>query len=248
MKCALILTLLFLGNNTASADIYRYVNEDGIECFTDSPQDSKAVIIMKEAKHTRKFTSPAPIIPRHLEATGIAARLGTGQPEIEDVGLREQRVLPVMGRITSIAGLRQDPFDGKLRHHNGVDIAIPSGTPIKPVADGVIVFSGIRPGYGNMVVVEHPNGIITLYAHNSVNLVREGDQVAKMTVIALTGSTGRSTGPHLHFEAWQNGTNITPTYMPGATGNVTVARVARPADQIRRTVQADGTIRFTNMD
>ncbi len=118
--------------------------------------------------------------------------------------------LPVSGRITSSFGLRIDPIDGKLRHHNGIDIAVPEGTPVKPVLSGKVVYSGWRGGYGNCVIVDHGNGIQTVYAHNSKNLVKTGDTVTPQSVVALSGSTGRTTGPHLHFEVHKDGKAMNP--------------------------------------
>lgn len=123
--------------------------------------------------------------------------------------------LPVAGKVTSRYGLRYDPIDGKLRHHNGIDIAMPEGTPVASAAPGRVVFSGIASGYGNCVIIEHENGLTSLYAHNSVNLVRTGDVVDKNRVIALSGSTGRSTGPHLHFEVRKDGTPVDPAGIIG---------------------------------
>jgi len=121
--------------------------------------------------------------------------------------------LPVTGRLTSAFGLRIDPIDGKLRHHNGVDIALAEGTEIKPVLAGRVIYSGKTSGYGNCVIIEHENRIQTVYAHNSKNLVNAGDTVTENTVIALSGSTGRTTGPHLHFEVRVNGEPVDPLAM-----------------------------------
>lgn len=123
--------------------------------------------------------------------------------------------LPVEGRITSKYGLRHDPIDGRLRHHSGIDIAMPEGTPVSSAAPGRVVFSGFSSGYGNCVIIEHDNGLTSLYAHNSLNLVKTGDFVDKNKVIALSGSTGRSTGPHLHFEVRRDGSPIDPSGMIG---------------------------------
>lgn len=127
--------------------------------------------------------------------------------------LPEKISLPVYGKITSSFGLRIDPIDGKLRHHNGIDIAVPEGTAIKPVLSGKVIYSGYSNGYGNCVIVDHDNGIQTIYAHNSKNLVKVGDIVTSDTVIALSGSTGRTTGPHLHFEVRKDGKPINPITM-----------------------------------
>lgn len=123
--------------------------------------------------------------------------------------------MPAEGKITSHFGLRRDPFDGKLRQHNGIDIALKEGTEIKAAASGTVVFSGEAKGYGKVVIVEHEGGISTLYGHNSVNLVKKGDRVEAGQTIALSGSTGRATGPHLHFEVRKEGEAVDPTQLIG---------------------------------
>jgi murein DD-endopeptidase MepM/ murein hydrolase activator NlpD len=142
-----------------------------------------------------------------------------------------------------MVGLRHDPIDGMLRDHKGVDIATPEGTPVRPVASGVVVFSGYRQGYGNTLMIRHDDGMITLYAHNSTNLKSTGEPVDRGSTIAFSGSTGRTTGPHLHFEAWKDGVNMTASFIPGAAS----AGHHRDSDGIRRMVQADGTLVFTNL-
>lgn len=123
--------------------------------------------------------------------------------------------LPVSGTISSRYGLRRDPINGGLRQHNGVDIAVPEGTPVRPAAPGKVVFSGYSEGYGNCVIVEHDGGVTSVYGHNSANMVKEGDIVDKTSVIALSGSTGRSTGPHVHFEVRKKGAPVDPMAMIG---------------------------------
>jgi murein DD-endopeptidase MepM/ murein hydrolase activator NlpD len=94
--------------------------------------------------------------------------------------------------------------------HLGIDIAAKYGTDIVAMADGVVIFSGRKSGYGNIVELRHANGLETRYGHNSQNLVSEGDMVRKGQVIAKLGSTGRSTGPHVHFEVRRNGEAVNP--------------------------------------
>ena len=146
--------------------------------------------------------------------------------------------------------MRIDPIDGSWRQHNGIDIAIPTGTPIRPVASGVVVYSGSRSGYGNTVVVEHDNGIITLYAHNSRLLVTQGQPVTSDSTLALSGSTGRSTGPHLHFEAWQAGTNVTMAFLAGSGVTIpkaTLVASSQRTPRFRSETLSDGSILFTNI-
>ena len=108
--------------------------------------------------------------------------------------------LPVSGVISSPRGWRRDPINGESRYHAGTDIAAPAGTPIRAVAEGRVIESASKSGYGNTVVIETGDGRKMLYAHNNQNFVRVGDWVSRGDTIAEVGSTGRATGPHVHFE------------------------------------------------
>ncbi len=114
------------------------------------------------------------------------------------------------GWVSSFFGKRTDPFTGRPARHEGIDIAGKHGSGILAVASGVVTWSGDRYGYGSMVEVNHGNGYVTRYAHNSENLVQVGDTVKKGQPIALMGSSGRSTGPHVHFEVLRNGVVVNP--------------------------------------
>ncbi len=115
------------------------------------------------------------------------------------------RVSPVdNGTVTSGVGWRIDPFgSGRMTYHSGYDIAVPVGTPVHPTQAGTVYFAGPYKGYGNLVVVEHGQGYVTMYGHNSEILVKAGEKVDTATVLALSGSTGHSTGPHVHYEIRQ---------------------------------------------
>lgn len=228
----------------SGADIYRFVDEDGVECFTDSPRDAKASLYLREKKAARPGARRN--VPHHLRAAGITGTSSVAT-SIPAASAGTAATPPVQGKITSLVGLRHDPIDGTLREHRGIDIAVPEGTPVRAIAPGKVAFSGTRPGYGTMVVLEHPDGMVTLYAHNSLNTVAEGTSVSGGDTIALSGSTGRSTGPHLHFEAWRGDVNVTASYLPGARGDrIGAAPTPRAADTIRKILQADGTILLTN--
>ena len=121
--------------------------------------------------------------------------------------------MPVEGEVSSRFGMRKHPVHGDRRFHGGVDIAAPEGTAVTPLRSGKVVFSGTKPGYGNMVVVDHGDGVTSTYAHTRKNLVVEGDRVNPSTVIAEVGSTGMSTGPHLHFEVSEAGKRVDPMAM-----------------------------------
>ena len=119
-------------------------------------------------------------------------------------------IWPTSGDVTSRFGWRNSPFGGGSDYHPGIDIANDSGTRIVATADGEVVQSEWYGGYGNMVQIAHANGITTIYGHNSKNIVHAGQVVKKGQVIAYMGSTGYSTGPHVHYEVRVNGTAINP--------------------------------------
>ena len=108
-------------------------------------------------------------------------------------------------------GRRIDPFTGQWAMHEGIDFLAEPGSPVAAAAGGVVVFAGFHPQYGYMVDIDHGNDLVTRYAHCSKLLVKEGDVVARGRKIAEVGSTGRSTGPHLHFEVRFRGTAQNPT-------------------------------------
>jgi murein DD-endopeptidase MepM/ murein hydrolase activator NlpD len=114
------------------------------------------------------------------------------------------------GVVTSKFGLRRHPITGRRSMHKGIDIAGKHGADIVAMADGLVIFSGRKSGYGKIVEIRHADGLETRYAHNSRNLVSEGELVTKGQVIAKLGSTGRSTGPHVHFEVRRGGEAIDP--------------------------------------
>jgi murein DD-endopeptidase MepM/ murein hydrolase activator NlpD len=115
------------------------------------------------------------------------------------------------GWLSSGFGKRADPFTGKQEYHDGVDFAGKEGADVMSVGDGVVTWSGKRSGYGNLVEINHGNGYVTRYGHNKEQLVDVGDTVKKGQMIALMGSTGRSTGPHVHFEVLRNGKPVNPS-------------------------------------
>ncbi|WP_292361893.1 MULTISPECIES: M23 family metallopeptidase [unclassified Methylophaga] len=114
------------------------------------------------------------------------------------------------GWISSFYGYRVDPFNGKKAFHDGIDFAGKTGSAVISVADGIVSWAGMRGGYGGLVEIDHGNGYVTRYAHNKSLEVNTGDRVSKGDVIALMGSTGRSTGPHVHFEVLRDGKSVNP--------------------------------------
>jgi len=163
-------------------------------------------------------------VPDFLRALdNLASEIDDKQQQLEllDSLLAEQQIQtesflsgrPVnRGWISSTYGRRIDPFTGKLAWHQGIDFATGrTGVDVKAVAAGVVTYAGDKQGYGNMVKVNHGNGYETLYAHNEKLLVTPGDIVKKGQVITLSGNSGRSTGPHVHFEVHKNGRVVDPS-------------------------------------
>jgi len=117
---------------------------------------------------------------------------------------------PVRGGISSWFGTRKDPFNGERRFHSGIDIAVEKGTHVTASMPGRVVRGEYHDTYGNLVVLDHGNGLTTRYAHNDEITVKTGEWVEKGSTIAKSGSTGRSTGPHLHFEVRKDGSPLDP--------------------------------------
>ncbi|MDD3926515.1 MAG: peptidoglycan DD-metalloendopeptidase family protein [bacterium] len=119
-------------------------------------------------------------------------------------------ILPVNGRITSEFGYRTHPIFRTRRLHTGIDIAVPMGTPVHAAAAGEVIHTGSWGGYGQVVIIDHGGGLSTLYAHNSRIAAHAGQRVRQGQTVAYAGSTGFSTGPHVHFEVRRNGVPVNP--------------------------------------
>jgi murein DD-endopeptidase MepM/ murein hydrolase activator NlpD len=148
------------------------------------------------------------VADRHMQLSLLSALLQDKELAIETSpsGLPATR-----GWLSSSFGQRVDPFTGELAWHNGVDIAGRQGEEILAVASGVVSFSGDKYGYGNTIEITHDSGYLTRYAHNDQLMVQLGEIVKKGQAIATMGSTGRSTGPHVHFEVYKNGRAVDPS-------------------------------------
>ena len=152
----------------------------------------------------------------NLSVTGAFSIGGGGDIPLSSMGYLPEQAslrsayLPVSGRMSSEFGHRSDPLHGGQRHHDGLDIAASTGTSIRAALGGVVVSSGLKGGYGQTVVVEHDDGSRALYAHCSRLDVGVGERIRPGQPIAAVGSTGRSTGPHLHFELRVNGHAVDP--------------------------------------
>ena len=130
--------------------------------------------------------------------------------EQRDIYLSTPTGWPVLGEISSGFGFRKHPVSGAVASHTGVDIRTHMGSAVNATASGIVSFSGWTNGSGHIVVLEHGHGFSTAYAHNKENLVNVGQKVKKGERIALSGSSGVSTGPHVHYEVWQDDKQVNP--------------------------------------
>lgn len=145
-----------------------------------------------------------------IPGNGFASASAAGAPELWPAHADRQFAWPVIG------GMMTSPFG--MRHgvmHDGIDIAAPAGTPVRAADDGAVIYSGRLRGYGNVVIIQHSGGYVTVYGHNERNLVRDGERVARGQEIAKLGATGRATGPNLHFEVrYDNQAENPLAYLP----------------------------------
>ena len=130
--------------------------------------------------------------------------------EQKDIHLATPLGWPVAGTISSPYGYRNHPVREERKFHTGVDLSVPSGSEVKATADGIVSFAGWTENSGIVVVVEHGHGFSTAYAHNRKALARIGQRIARGDAIAMSGSTGLSTGPHVHYEIWRGGRHADP--------------------------------------
>lgn len=180
-------------------------NQSVLSKIEDKSKMTASTLQIQETKETVETLKEA--IPEKKESLNELIQLLENKNEtLSSV----PSIYPTVGRITSRFGYRRDPFTGRSKFHEGIDIANAVGTPIYSTADGVATFSERNGGYGNQIIINHGNGFVTVYAHNYKNLVGVGDIVKKGQLIAYLGNTGRSTGPHLHYEIRKNGKVINP--------------------------------------
>ena len=195
------------------------------DTFTGDPNDAEVVsTYADETAGTSAYDSYKPltldgqtlnstrprIVPSYALTESAAVSPAETSTSLPAAGAKVEFQMPVSGRISSGFGTRFHPIDHKTKFHGGIDIAVPKGTPVGAAAAGVVKFAGWKGGYGNAVIIQHADGSETLYGHNEKLLVTEGQQVAAGENISLSGSTGKSTGPHLHFEVRENGQLVNP--------------------------------------
>jgi murein DD-endopeptidase MepM/ murein hydrolase activator NlpD len=172
-------------------------------------------ILYKSMEKRIDAKEPEDVSKANQDATGASA--GTNPPS-ESVSEKQSASsedisdihLPVQGPISSFFGLRKDPFSSQVKFHRGIDLAAPEGMKVVAALPGRVISAGYESGYGNTVLIEHEGGIKTRYGHLASINVRQGDMVTSENALGTVGSTGRSTGPHLHFEVIRMGKQVDP--------------------------------------
>ena len=208
---ARLLRLDALGERlTAISDL-----DDGEFNFQQMPALGGPEVILEEGNGFESFDLIKEIDELSLQIEDRSQQLELLESLLSDRQIQSDTFLagrPVStGWISSAFGRRIDPFNGDLAWHQGVDFATGvTGVEVSSVASGVVTFAGERSGYGRLVEINHGNGYESLYAHNQEILVNSGDIIKKGQVVALSGNSGRSTGPHVHFEIHKNGRVIDP--------------------------------------
>ena len=175
--------------------------------------DALSAVILKKQQEAAAAAAAADAASKASSASSAPSQ-SSGETTVVDTGEISSKGMtwpaPGYSRVSSPFGYRIHPIFGTKKMHTGIDIAAPMGASIVAATDGVVQSAGGLGGYGNAVIIDHGGGIATLYAHNSKLLVSAGQSVQRGQVIAKAGSTGYSTGPHLHFEVRKNGTYINP--------------------------------------
>jgi hypothetical protein len=181
-------------------------------------------ILVEDGAEGRSLTMPE--LQKLMSELESTTRRRTDMMAVAESRLFEQKVRtmmvptfhPVEVGEGSGFGWRIDPFTGRAALHTGIDFLAPPGTPVLAAAGGVVVRAELRPDYGNVIDIDHGNDVVTRYAHNSKLFIKQGDLVKRGQEIALSGSTGRSTGPHMHFEVLVHGIPQDPNRFLSASG------------------------------
>jgi murein DD-endopeptidase MepM/ murein hydrolase activator NlpD len=190
--------------------------EQQIETANKGKEDAAALKGV-EAQPKPLDTSTPKAYDLHAQPSFAVPSFATPRQTVEAPPEEDQALtMPLDSDASSAFGWRNDPFRGRRKFHNGVDLRAAYGTEVPTAAPGKVTFAGERGAYGLMVVVEHPNGVETRYAHLSSTAVQPGDSVAAGQTIGRVGSTGRSTGPHLHFEVLLDGKRVNPEQIASA--------------------------------
>lgn len=215
--------LIFYGVSAAALMISLVGSHQTIQAYAPLPSQAKEVSSLEgevttpyleteEAVLTALENSFTVDTQKRAQAEAQAARMErqAARQKAEEAAAHLPEGLPLEGVITSEFGGRSDPATGQDSRHDGVDLGVAEGTAVAATAKGTVVFAGEMGDYGLTIVIDHGNGYETWYAHNSLLAVAEGTIVSRGNIIAYSGNTGYSTGPHLHYEIRQNGVPIDP--------------------------------------
>lgn len=184
--------------------------QDGVRQEVLSREREQAALVDEVRSRKAEFQAQIAALKRESDTIGGLLR-GLQSGQVAQPSGKGVLAVPIPGvRVTSAFGPRVHPIFHDVRYHDGIDFAATSGTPIRSSADGVVVHAGPRGGYGNATIIDHGNALATLYAHQSSMSVSTGQRVTRSQVIGHVGSTGFSTGPHLHFEVRLRGTPVDP--------------------------------------
>jgi murein DD-endopeptidase MepM/ murein hydrolase activator NlpD len=192
---------------------YEYlVEDDGLltRPIIDGTDEEKQIVFFEESQFSslilriKRSVQEAEL--REQDSMDLYSELVEKQQLIEST----PSIKPTRGWFSSSFGYRIDPFTGRPKMHAGLDMAAAPGTPVVAPADGIVSFAGYEPGYGKLIAIDHGYGVKTRYAHNSKLYVKLGQKVKRRDVIAAVGNTGRSSGPHLHYEVRVNGLPVDP--------------------------------------
>jgi murein DD-endopeptidase MepM/ murein hydrolase activator NlpD len=182
----------------ASRDALVAARREKSDALSQVQEDKASFIAEAESLSTQSAALAARIAAAQQAAQAATSSSSAAPPSTGALGW------PVAGPVTSGFGSRWG------RMHDGIDIGVSEGTPVHAAAAGTVIYAGWMSGYGNIVVIDHGNGLSTAYAHNSQLMVGQGATIGKGSVIALSGNTGHSTGPHVHFEVRVNGSPVDP--------------------------------------
>lgn len=210
------LELLIL-NNKYRKELKREI--ENINNISKCNSDDQECIKVSSSEKNLNYDTYKELLLRNLEESAIEeAKLEKIIQQEKQIEIKENNLEFIKGQwpvkeyeeVSSPYGYRVHPITSSLKFHRGVDIPAPENTDILSSDDGVVIFSGVQNGYGNVVKIKHFDGKVTIYAHNFINIVEEEDVVRKGELIAKVGSTGDSTGNHVHFEMIVNDKNIDP--------------------------------------
>ena len=182
---------------------------DGLRAQAQSEERRQKAILEEVKDQVEQFEAEIASLKKESDAIAALLRARQRAQKVLPSG-KGVLALPVAGSLSSGFGARTHPIFETTRMHNGVDFSAPTGTPVKAADRGTVAVAGTRGGYGITVIIDHDNGLATLYGHLSRLAVSEGAKVARGEVVGSVGSTGYSTGPHLHFEVRVNGTPVDP--------------------------------------